>query len=228
MYIGKPSDTWDGTQWRHAALVLGYLADELEEWQRLALTPKRRGRNPTTILGAVNAIGPKSTERRRPGRPKKRTDPEAEEMLHRFLERKEELEKAEGVTLTDRAVIEGRVRQYLASTGDRKSKAPELTTQWPKASRSCGSSLAYVTEEEAALEAISKTSLIRSLYLLFRDSICARNTGSHASTGALMADNPSEGERLLFSAPQSARLLGISERRFHDSGASPDSRRPCC
>ena len=134
MHIAKPSDTWDATQWRHAALVLGYLADELEEWQRLALTPtpKKRGRKPTTILGALNSIGPKSTERRRPGRPKKWTDRQAEEMLHRFLERKAELEKAEGVTLTDRAVIERRVREHLASTGDRQSKAPALTNAMAK------------------------------------------------------------------------------------------------
>ena len=36
-----------------------------------------------------------------------------------------------------------------------------------------------------------------------------------------MADNPSEGERLLFSAPQSERLLGISERRFHELRREP-------
>ena len=36
-----------------------------------------------------------------------------------------------------------------------------------------------------------------------------------------MADNSSEGESLLVSAPQAARLLGISERRFHELRREP-------
>ena len=127
-YIGTPQETWTLAEWKLAAEILAYFADEIErrqreadEAKRRAASPKKRGPKPKKLLPLRGLL---HVGRGR-GRPRKLPEEKERETLSAFLDLKAELEKRDRKKYTDKAAAELLARDWRKARGERESLARE-------------------------------------------------------------------------------------------------------
>jgi hypothetical protein len=143
-YIGTPQEKWTIEEWKDAAEILGYFADELErrqqetdEARRLAAAPKKRGPKPKQ--GLIPLKGLLYVGRAR-GRPRKLSEAEECRSLDLFERWKATEGRRLGRKLTDKvaanvvwwAILEDQERGKPLSVAKRRAEASRKARAFTK------------------------------------------------------------------------------------------------